>query len=109
MNLACSYLRPIEGRLRDVIVEVAASKKLRINIETGKQMMQEQKFYEFDATTLGDTSDDNAGGEQDLVDLLTRGLDDETKKTVDAGELIEQLIGGTDYDHRMKEREKILS
>lgn len=110
MNLACSYLRPIEGRLRDVIVEVAASKKLRINIETGKQMMQEQKFYEFDATTLGDTSDDdNVGRDQDLVDLLTRGLDDDQKKAADAGQLIESLIGGTDYDNRMKERERILS
>jgi hypothetical protein len=41
MNLACSYLRPIEGRLRDVIIEVAASKKIRLNVELGKQMMAE--------------------------------------------------------------------
>jgi hypothetical protein len=41
MNLACSYLRPIEGRLRDVIIEVASSKKIRLNMEIGKQMMQE--------------------------------------------------------------------
>jgi hypothetical protein len=41
MNLACSYLRPIEGRLRDVIIEVAASKKIRLNVELAKQMMAE--------------------------------------------------------------------
>jgi hypothetical protein len=39
MNFACSYLRPIEGRLRDVIIEVASSKKIRLNIELGKQML----------------------------------------------------------------------
>ena len=59
MNLACSFLRPIEGRLRDVIIEVAASKKLRMNIEAGKQMMQEQRFYEIDPEMLGETSDDD--------------------------------------------------
>ena len=34
-------LRPIEGHLRDVIIEVAASKKIRLNIELGKQMVNE--------------------------------------------------------------------
>lgn len=58
MNLACSMLRPIEGRLRDVIIEVAASKKIRLNIELGKQMVNEQKFYEIDPSELGDSSDE---------------------------------------------------
>lgn len=58
MNLACSFLRPIEGRLRDVIIEVAASKKIRLNVELGKIMVNEQKFYEIDVAELGDSSDD---------------------------------------------------
>ena len=41
MNLACSFMRPIEGRLRDVIIEVAASKKIRLNVELGKIMVNE--------------------------------------------------------------------
>ena len=58
MNFACSFLRPIEGRLRDVIIEVASSKKIRLNIELGKIMVNEQKFYELDPAELGDSSDD---------------------------------------------------
>jgi hypothetical protein len=44
MNLACSYLRPIEGRLRDVIIDVASSQKIRMNMEMGKDMMRECHF-----------------------------------------------------------------
>jgi len=109
MNLACSYLRPIEGRLRDVIIEVASSKKIRVNVELGKQMMAEQRFYEVDETTLGDTSEDEAAADDGLLDILTRGLDDEERAQVDVGKLIEGIVGGTEYDERMKERERIMS
>ena len=52
-------LRPIEGRLRDVITEVAKSKKIRVNIENGKVMMNELNFYTIDVAELGsDTEDD---------------------------------------------------
>ena len=36
LNFTASLLRPIEGRLRKVITEVAKSNKIRINMETGK-------------------------------------------------------------------------
>jgi len=80
MNLACSYLRPIEGRLRDVIIEVASSKKIRLNVELGKQMMAEQRFYEVDETTLGDTSEDETFvDDEGIMEMLTRGMDDEER------------------------------
>lgn len=109
MNLACSYLRPIEGRLRDVIIEVASSKKIRLNVELGKQMMAEQRFYEVDETTLGDTSEDEVAVDDGLMDLLTRGMDDEERAQLDTGKLIERIVGGTEYDERMKERDRIMS
>ena len=80
MNFACSMLRPIEGRLRDVIIEVASSKKIRLNIELGKLMVNEQKFYELDAADLGESEDDSMEeGENELLKLLTKGLDDDEK------------------------------
>lgn len=86
MNLACSYLRPIEGRLRDVIIEVASSKKIRVNVELGKQMMAEQRFYEVDETTLGDSSEDEVAiDDGGLFDILTRGMDEEERAKVDIG------------------------
>ena len=35
-----------------------ASHKIRLNMKEGKQMMQELKFYQFDADELGDTEDE---------------------------------------------------
>lgn len=63
MNLACSYLRPIEGRLRDVLVEISQAQKIRLDINLGKQMMNELKFYAPDPLTLGsDTEEDIEDG-----------------------------------------------
>jgi hypothetical protein len=36
LNFAASFLRPIEGKLLEVIKEVAAAKKIRLNVELGK-------------------------------------------------------------------------
>lgn len=78
MNLACSYLRPIEGRLRDVIIEVASSKKIRLNIELGKQMMKESPFFDFDPETLDDTTDEEFEDEkEDILSFLTKGAGQE--------------------------------
>jgi hypothetical protein len=58
MNYACSFIRPIDKELEDVIVEIATSHKIRLNIQKGKEMISQLKFYEFDSMYLGDTSDD---------------------------------------------------
>jgi len=41
-----------------VIKEVAAAKKIRMNIELGKQMMNELRFYDIDPHEVGEQSDD---------------------------------------------------
>jgi hypothetical protein len=58
LNFVASYLRPIDGKLLDVIKEVAAAKKIRLNIELGKQMMNELRFYDLDPHEIGEKSDD---------------------------------------------------
>ena len=50
MNFMCSQITPIEGRLLEVITEVAQSNKIRLNTELAKQMMTELNFYELDIT-----------------------------------------------------------
>jgi len=40
LNLACSFIRPIDKQMEDVIVEVATSTKLRLN-------MERVRFYAF--------------------------------------------------------------
>lgn len=110
MNYACSFLKPIEGRLRDVIIEVAASKKIRLNIELGKQMISELRFFELRPEELGETASDEEGdkGENALVNLLGAGVQDDKMNSADIKQQIEKLIGGQDYVSRMKERERIL-
>jgi len=39
MNYAMSFIRPIDKDLEDVIVEVATSNKIRMNIARGKEMI----------------------------------------------------------------------
>jgi hypothetical protein len=41
MNLACSYLQPIEGRMLDVVGQMCASQKIRMDGQLGKEMMSE--------------------------------------------------------------------
>jgi hypothetical protein len=53
MNYAMSFIRPIDKDLEDVIVEVATSNKIRMNIARGKEMINQLKFYEIDEFTLG--------------------------------------------------------
>lgn len=58
LNYACSFIKPIDKNLEDVIIEVATSHKIRLNIALGKEMLNELKFYEIDTDTLGDRDDD---------------------------------------------------
>ena len=43
-------------------------------------MMAEQRFYEVDETTLGDTSEDETFvDDEGIMEMLTRGMDDEER------------------------------
>ena len=104
LNLACTYLRPIEGRLKDVIVEIAASRKLRVNMENAKDMMTELRFYEIDIGALGsDTEPDYGNDNQDsILALLSKGMDEENAKHNPLAKMLE----GLNRDERSKERSK---
>mmetsp|Transcript_11952 Transcript_11952/g.16232 ORF Transcript_11952/g.16232 Transcript_11952/m.16232 type:complete len:98 (-) Transcript_11952:424-717(-) len=81
LNFMASMLRPIEGRFREVIAEVAYSNKIRVTMTNGKEMMNELNFYVIDVADLGsDTEDD---GDDDAAEkefnrlLMSGGIDEE--------------------------------
>ena len=57
LNLACSFLRPIEKSLMLTIAECAASNKIQLNMERGKQMLNEIQFREFDPEDYAEMDD----------------------------------------------------
>jgi hypothetical protein len=108
LNFVASLLRPIEGRLRDVITEVAKSKKIRVNIENGKIMMNELNFYTIDVATLGsDTEDDgdDEAAEKEFSRLLMGGLDEE--ETAARGNILEKVMKKIGETDRESERRKV--
>lgn len=93
MNLACSYLQPIEGVLADVIDILVESNKIRMNMKRGKEMMNEIKFWAIDPDE--DSTDDDGGigevGDEDaeLQRILSEGgidNEDDDAKDVHAEE-----------------------
>jgi hypothetical protein len=58
MNLACSYLQPIEGRMLDVVRDMVASQKIRMDGQLGKEMVSELQFYQLDPHWLGTETED---------------------------------------------------
>jgi hypothetical protein len=81
LNFAVSFLRPIDTKLMNCVKEVAAAKKIRLNAEIGKQMLNDMRFWLQDIHELGELSEDespNANREQQsLMDTLTSGIDDD--------------------------------
>ena len=103
MNYVASMLRPIEGRYRNVITEVATSNKLRVTIQNGKQMMSELNMYTIDVADLGsdteDDGDDDAAEKEFQRLLLGGGVDDEEMAA--RGNILDRTmkaIGETDLD-----------
>lgn len=74
MNFAASFLRPLDDRMMKVIKEGIASKKLRLNVELGKQMVNERKFWAIDIHEVGEESGDE--GNIRKGDDKSMGLDD---------------------------------
>ena len=102
-----SMLRPVEGRFKDVITEVAYSNKIRVTIENGKQMMNELNFYIIDVADLGsDTGedDDDANAEKEFSRLLLGGLDDE--EAAAKGNMLERVmkeVGDKDLEEERRQ------
>ena len=65
MNYAASFLRPIDEKLIEVIKEVASAKKIRLNVELGKQMMNELRFWQIDPMEVGEESDEEGEEEEE--------------------------------------------
>jgi hypothetical protein len=58
LNYAISFIRPIDKVLEDVIVDIALSNKLRLNVQKGKEAINSLRFYELDHELLGTSSED---------------------------------------------------
>jgi hypothetical protein len=57
LNFAISFIRPIDKTLENVVIDIASSNKIRLNVQTGKEAINSLKFYDFDAELLGTTSE----------------------------------------------------
>ena len=69
LNFAVSFIRPIDKKLENVIVDIAASNKIRLNIALGKEAVNSLKFYDFDNELLGtttETEDPPSADEEDI-------------------------------------------
>lgn len=81
LNFMASMLRPVEGRFKDVITEVAISNKIRMTMTNSKDMMNELNFYKIDLADLGsdteDDGDDEAAQKEFARLLMGGGVDEE--------------------------------
>ena len=78
LNYMCSILGPIEGRLLEVITEVAESRKLRMTMQLAKEMMAELSYYEIDIAYLGSDTEEEVDDKDKMMDsLMKAGLDED--------------------------------
>ena len=81
--MACSFLRPVEKTMMDVITKAAASTKVQMTMKKGQQMLNELQFYELDEQWLGSESEDFEGGaggegnERDIQTIIKQSMVDE--------------------------------
>lgn len=104
MNYMASMLRPIEGKLLEVIKDVAGAKKLRLNVEMGKKMINDIKYWEFDYTELGEMTGDEERGAASAAKPLAE-LDDEELEKMSAAD---RILATMNDDYREKERLQIM-
>ena len=90
-----SMLRPIDGRLKDVITEVANSNKIRVNMTNAKEMMTELNMYQIDVAELGTDTEDDADGEaaneKEFNRLLMGGGVDE-EEILEKGDVLTKVM-----------------
>jgi len=114
MNYAMSFIRPIDKDLEDVILEVATSTKIRMNIALGKEMINSLKFYEIDETMIGtDTEEEEEIPEDDGAAAGTpanmgTGIDDEDEERLRQRSAMERFASGLDEDSREREAASIM-
>lgn len=69
-------IRPIDPMLTEVIIEVATSHKIRLNVAKGKEMLNDIDFYRMDPEDLGSDTEPEAGEE----DLEERAKEEDAAK-----------------------------
>ena len=84
LNMACSFLRPIEPTLKKVLADAILSQKVQMNMKRGQQMLNELQFYEMDLDWLGSESDDVESADEDTQDVdrilrLSKQADEEVE------------------------------
>jgi len=110
MNYAMSFIRPIDKDLEDVIIEVATSNKIRMNIARGKEMLNQLKFYEIDETTLGtdtESEEEYQAEGQEGGAQVSKGVDEEDELTRQRNAM-ERFASGLDEDNREREAAQIM-
>lgn len=108
MNFAASFLRPIDTMLMNCIKEVAAAKKVRLNVELGKQMMNELKFYSMDIHELGELSEDESkNDEAALMATLTKsGIEDDDEMELSSTSIAEKMFEALDDNDVIRDKER---
>lgn len=72
LNLACSFLRPIDNQLKEILIEAACANKIQMTGKNGPKMLSELQFYELDADNLGSVSEDDIdNGDSEDKDMQT--------------------------------------
>lgn len=114
LNYACSFIRPIDKALEDVIIEIATSNKIRLNIALGKEMVNELKFYDIDPDTLGSETEEEIP-ETANVDVdpsqasMEKGIDEEEEEDlIKERTAMEKFASGLDEETREREQKKIM-
>ena len=104
-----SFIRPIDPELENVIIEVATSNKIRMNIARGKEMINQLKFYEIDEMQLGEESHDEDAEQNEDEARLAQGVDEEDEEELmrQRSEM-EKFARGLDEDSRERETAKIM-
>lgn len=110
MNYAMSYIRPIDPQMEDIIIEVASSTKLRMNIARGKEMINQLRFYEIEETELGtDTeSEEEIGEGEGAQGQISKGVDEEEEELQRQRNAMERFASGLDEDSREREAAQIM-
>ena len=72
MNYACSLLRPIDQKLEECLVEGLMSRRIRLNVERGKEMLNELELRDMDEQFFGFTSDSEIEIEEDSEDIVRK-------------------------------------
>lgn len=109
MNFAASFLRPIDTMLMNCIKEVAAAKKIRLNVELGKQMMNDLKFYSLDIHELGELSEDEKNDEENsLMNALTKSGVDKDDEELSSTTIADRMFASLDDDDKREKERRII-